>query len=74
VEEAKKRILGRAKAEGRADDANTEIIERRMATFTTKTKPVITKYEQAGKVAEISADQGVDEVYEMLKKLIETSL
>lgn len=70
ITEAKNRILGRAKAEGRADDANTEIIERRMSTFTQKTLPVIEKYKQAGKVAEISANQGVEEVYEMLKKVI----
>lgn len=68
--EAEKRILGRAKAEGRADDANTEIIRRRMGTFSGKTLPVIEKYVQAKKVAEIRADRGVDEVYLELKKLV----
>lgn len=68
--EAEKRILGRAKAEGRADDANNEIIRRRMSTFSGKTLPVIEKYVQAKKVAEVSADRGVDEVYLELKKLV----
>ena len=70
AEEAKNRILGRAKAEGRADDADLGIIQRRMATFEEKTHPVITKYVQAGKVSDISAKMGVDEVYSALKKRI----
>jgi adenylate kinase len=69
--EATNRILGRAKAEGRADDADLGIISRRMQTFTQKTIPVIAKYKDAGKVAEISADLGVDEVYSALKKRIQ---
>jgi adenylate kinase len=68
VTEAKNRILGRAKAEGRADDANTEIIERRMSTFTQKTLPVIEAYKQTGKVAEISAKGSVEDIYAELKK------
>lgn len=64
---AENRILGRAQQEGRADDANTEIIRRRMATFTSKTLPVIATYKDAGKVVEVSADRGVDEVYAALK-------
>ncbi len=71
AEEAMKRILGRAEAEGRKDDANTEIIKRRMLTFETKTLPVIGKYKEAGKVTEISAKKGVDEIFEGLKKDIQ---
>jgi adenylate kinase family enzyme len=67
---AEDRILGRAKKEGRADDANTEIIRRRMSTFREKTLPVIAKYKDSGKVTEISADRVVDEVYEELKTRI----
>jgi adenylate kinase len=66
--EAERRILGRAVSEGRADDADTAIIRRRMATFTEKTLLVIRKYEVAQKVTEISADRGVDEVYADLRK------
>jgi adenylate kinase len=69
-EQALQRILGRAKAEGRADDANHDIIKRRMNTFTEKTAPVIAKYEQAGKMTKISGEDSVDEVYAALKKLI----
>lgn len=70
-EEATKRILGRAKEQGRADDADTAVIARRMATFAEKTRPVIRKYDQAGKMASIPADKGVDEVYVQLSKLVQ---
>jgi len=70
ADEAEKRILGRAAQEGRADDADTAIIRRRMGTFTSKTLPVIAMYKAAGKVAEISAKFGVDEVYVELKKCV----
>lgn len=64
------RILGRAKAEGRADDANTEIITRRMNTFREKTMPVIEQYKKAGKVKEISAEGSVDAIYRELKRIV----
>ncbi len=70
TEEAKNRILGRAKAEGRADDADLDIIRRRMATFEEKTRPVIVKYANAGKVADVSAKGSVDDIYGELKKLV----
>ncbi|MSR67887.1 nucleoside monophosphate kinase [Candidatus Peribacteria bacterium] len=70
IDEAKNRILGRAKAEGRADDADTEIIERRMKTFQEKTMPVIETYKKAGKIAEISAEGSVDRIYEKLKAIV----
>src|SRR4029077_4267437 len=44
-EEGVKRILGRAKIEGRADDADLQVIQKRMKTFTEKTMPVISAYE-----------------------------
>ena len=69
AKEATQRILGRAKVEGRGDDSNIEIITRRMATFTEKTKPVIDAYRAAGKVGDIPADRDVDAIYADLKKL-----
>jgi adenylate kinase len=69
-DEAVKRILGRAETEGRADDANHEIINRRMDTFEAKTRPVIAQYEEKGMVTEIDASQSVDEVYEEVRKVL----
>jgi adenylate kinase len=70
-EEGMQRILGRAKAEGRKDDSDTAIIQRRMNTFTEKTMPVIAKYKKEGKVNEIDGMKSVDEVYEGMKKAIQ---
>lgn len=71
ADEAEKRILGRALQEGRADDADTAIIRRRMSTFTGKTLPVIETYKVAGKVTEISANRSVDVIYSDLVKCVE---
>lgn len=65
-----RRILGRAQAEGRADDASTEIVARRMETFVKKTMPVIEKYAKAGKIVEIDGMRTIDEVYEEIKKVL----
>lgn len=70
-EEGMRRILGRAAAEGRMDDADTAIIERRMKTFTEKTVPVIEKYKKEGKVMEIDGMKNVEEVYAAMKSAIE---
>jgi len=69
-EKGVQRILGRAKAEGRADDANEEIIRRRMNTFVEKTMPVIATYEEQGKVIEIDGSGSMEEVYDLLQRAI----
>ena len=56
------RIAGRAKNEGRTDDANEDAIRRRMAIFKEKTMPVVEIYRAIGKVTDINAAQDVDEV------------
>ncbi len=67
-EEGVERILGRAKIEGRADDANEETIRRRMQTFFEKTVPVIQQYREQGKLAGIDGRGTVEEVYEATKQ------
>ena len=69
-EEGMKRILGRAKAEGRVDDADTAIVEKRMKTFTEKTMPVIQKYKNEGNMVEIDGMSGVDAVYAEMKRAV----
>lgn len=69
-EKAIERILGRAEQEGRADDANEEIIVRRMDTFTEKTLPVIREYERAGKLVKVDGDSDVEAVYGLLRATI----
>ncbi len=69
-EEGLRRIFGRAKLEGRADDADEEIIRKRMKTFTEKTVPVLETYKKKGLVTEIDGMKGVDEVYAKMKGLV----
>jgi len=59
------RILSRG--QGRTDD-NMEAVNKRFETFTQKNMPVITFYEQFGKVRRINADRDVLEVYEDTRK------
>lgn len=68
--EAEKRILGRAKAENRTDDADLEVIRRRMNTFKEKTLPVIEAYGKRGKVKPVDANRPVDDVYAEVDRLV----
>lgn len=70
VDTGLQRVLGRAVKEGRADDANEEIIKRRMQTFFDKTMPVIDEYKKQEKITEIDGAQSEEEVYHALKKKV----
>lgn len=67
-EEGLERIRGRAKIEGRADDADEGKILRRMELFEEKTKPVIRRYAAEGKVVEIDGKGSVEEIYERITR------
>jgi adenylate kinase family enzyme len=67
AEEGVERIAGRAKQEGRADDANEEAIRRRMALFKEKTMPVVEIYRAMGKITDVDAAKEVDVVYSDVK-------
>lgn len=69
-EEGLRRILGRAKQEGRADDANEEIIRRRMKTFTEKTTPVIDAYRSQERITDIDGMKTMEEVYEKIRQAV----
>jgi adenylate kinase len=70
-EGAIKRILKRAQDQGRADDADEEIVRKRMATFHEKTEPVIEQYKAAGILREVEGEGAVEEIYERLIKALE---
>lgn len=70
AEEGVARIAGRAKLEGRTDDANEETIRRRMALFKEKTMPVVEIYRQMGRVVDVNAAQEVDQVFGDVKKAL----
>ena len=50
------RIKKRALVEGRADDANEEIIANRIKTYHSQTEPLIDYYKKAGKYHEVAGD------------------
>lgn len=67
---AVERILERAVTQGREDDADRAIIERRMSTFLEQTMPVIEIYHQDGVLQEVDGTGSVEEVYERITDLL----
>ena len=55
------RIRGRAVIEGRADDANDEIIANRIKTYHSQTEPLIDYYKKADKCPEVVVNGGTIE-------------
>lgn len=56
------RVLGRARDEGRSDDA-PEVIARRLAIYHEQTEPVIDHYAGRGALVTLAAHRSVDEVF-----------
>ena len=56
----------------RADDANIEVFETRLAEFREKTMPVLNHYDELKMLIKVPANQSRDEVYDtVIEKLIE---
>lgn len=56
------RIAGRARIEGRADDAAPEVVRHRIETYHEKTEPLVAFYKEAGKYHEIDGTGTIPEV------------
>ena len=63
-DELKKRLLLRGKDSGRADDANPEIIEKRIQEYLSKTAPVAEFYKAQSKLSAINGIGSIDEIFE----------
>jgi adenylate kinase len=72
-EETVRRILDRAKKEGRADDT-PEVAERRYAVYLKDTEPLIDYYAAKGLVVTIDAGKTIDDVAAQLMSVIEGRL
>jgi len=59
------RIMGRG--EGRSDD-NLETVSKRLRTYKESTQPVIKRFEDDGRLAEINAEGAVDDIFERVKQ------
>lgn len=66
----KERIRHRAAIEGRADDANEETINNRIATYHAKTEPIIKHYSEKDKYNEIDGTGSIEEVAEKIHSLM----
>ncbi len=70
---AKERALGRAKAEGRADDT-PDVIARRLAVYHEQTEPVVEYYRASGALAPLRAERGIDDVFAEIEAMLGPSL
>ncbi len=65
------RISHRAAIEGRADDANVEIIKHRIETYHAQTEPEIAYYQKSGKYNEVDGVGTIEEVRDRIFDLVD---
>lgn len=65
------RISNRAAIEGRADDANVEIIKNRIETYHNQTEPEIAYYQKSGKYNEVDGVGTIEEVRDRITALVD---
>jgi len=71
-DEIVKRLLDRGKTSGRADDANEEVIRKRIEEYKAKTSPVYNYYDDKDLAQEISGIGEISEINSRLSSLIES--
>lgn len=62
-DELERRLLERGKESGRPDDANPEVIQKRIKEYNDKTAPVAGFYQQQDKFTRINGVGSVDEIF-----------
>ncbi len=62
-DELEKRLLNRGKDSGRPDDANPEVIRKRIVEYNSKTAPVANYYKDQNKFTSINGIGSVDEIF-----------
>lgn len=71
-EELEKRLLLRGKDSGRPDDANPEVIRKRIKEYNDKTAPVADFYKSQNKFKSINGIGSVDEIFTAKSAIIDT--
>jgi adenylate kinase len=66
----RERLLRRAEVEGRADDTPA-VIDRRLATYSSETEPVVDHYLATGKLVKVHAERTIDEVWSEIQDALE---
>jgi adenylate kinase len=69
--ELERRLLGRGKASGRPDDANPEVIRKRIKEYNDKTAPVAGFYQSQNKFSNIAGTGSVEEVFDAICKIVD---
>jgi adenylate kinase len=69
----KTRLLLRGKDSGRADDANPEIIERRIMEYNSKTAAVATFYDNQNKLKSINGIGSIEEIFTQICLTIDSN-
>lgn len=70
-DELEKRLLLRGKDSGRADDANPEIIRKRIVEYKTKTTPVANYYQEQGKLRTVNGIGSVEEIFSEISTIVD---
>ncbi len=68
--ELEHRLLLRGKASGRSDDANPEVISKRIKEYNDKTAPVAGFYKDQHKFKSINGIGSIDEIFESINNVI----
>ena len=70
-EELEKRLLERGKTSGRPDDANPEIIRKRINEYNSKTTPVAEFYKNQNKFTSINGVGSIDEIFSAVVTVVD---
>lgn len=70
-EELEKRLLLRGKDSGRPDDANPEVIRKRIVEYNSKTAPVANYYKQQDKFCSINGIGSIDDIFNLITREVE---
>lgn len=70
-QELERRLLERGKDSGRPDDANPEIIRKRIAEYNDKTAPVAAHYQHKNKYSEVKGTGSVEVIFALIKDTID---
>ena len=71
-DELEKRLLLRGKDSGRPDDANPEIIRKRIVEYNSKTAPVANYYKDQNKFSSINGVGTIDEIFSSICAVVDT--
>jgi adenylate kinase len=70
-EELIARLINRGATSGRSDDADRDVIEKRIQVYIEKTEPLINYYKNAGKYESINGTGRIEEIAERLKRCVD---